>query len=127
MQENPGSSPLKNREFIDRAKKLSAQFNMIYNDKQQTISSLKKNEFNAEVLNHYYFNNQIKYNKYATIRLFECTNVISKDDIKEIKQKLVDCTLDEHTDLNFKTIMIIEYLVSKNNSDAIAFKELYIT
>lgn len=127
MQENPGSSPLKNREFIERAKKLSAQFNMIYNDKQQTISSLKKNEFNAEVLNHYYFNNQIKYNKYATIRLFECTNVISKDDIKEIKQKLVDCTLDEHTDLNFKTIMIIEYLVSKNNSDAIAFKELYIT
>lgn len=127
MQENPGSSPLKNREFIDRAKKLSAQFNMIYNDKQQTISSLKKNEFNAEVLNHYYFNNQIKYNKYATIRLFECTDVISKDDIKEIKQKLVDCTLDEHTDLNFKTIMIIEYLVSKNNSDAIAFKELYIT
>lgn len=126
-QENPGSSPLKNREFIDRAKKLSAQFNMIYNDKQQTISSLKKNEFNAEVLNHYYFNNQIKYNKYATIRLFECTDVISKDDIKEIKQKLVDCTLDEHTDLNFKTIMIIEYLVSKNNSDAIAFKELYIT
>lgn len=127
MQENPGSSPLKNREFIDRAKKLSAQFNMIYNDKQQTISSLKKNEFNAEVLNHYYFNNQIKYNKYATIRLFECTDVISKDDIKEIKQKLVDCTIDEHTDLNFKTIMIIEYLVSKNNSDAIAFKELYIT
>lgn len=127
MQENPGSSPLKNREFIDRAKKLSAQFNMIYNDKQQTISSLKKNEFNAEVLNHYYFNNQIKYNKYATIRLFECTDVISKDDIKEIKQKLIDCTLDEHTDLNFKTIMIIEYLVSKNNSDAIAFKELYIT
>lgn len=127
MQENPGSSPLKNREFIDRAKKLSAQFNMIYNDKQQTISSLKKNEFNAEVLNHYYFNNQIKYNKYATIRLFECTDVISKDDIKEIKQKLVDCTLNEHTDLNFKTIMIIEYLVSKNNSDAIAFKELYIT
>lgn len=127
MQENPGSSPLKNREFIDRAKKLSAQFNMIYNDKQQTISSLRKNEFNAEVLNHYYFNNQIKYNKYATIRLFECTDVISKDDIKEIKQKLVDCTLDEHTDLNFKTIMIIEYLVSKNNSDAIAFKELYIT
>lgn len=127
MQENPGSSPLKNREFIDRAKKLSAQFNMIYNDKQQTISSLKKNEFNAEVLNHYYFNNQIKYNKYATIRLFECADVISKDDIKEIKQKLVDCTLDEHKDLNFKTIMIIEYLVSKNNSDAIAFKELYIT
>ena len=127
MQENPGSSPLKNREFIDRVKKLSAQFNMTYNDKQQTISSLKKNEFNADVLNHYYFNNQIKYNKYATIRLFECTNTISKDDIKEVKQKLVDCTLNEHTDLNFKTIMIIEYLVSKNNSDAIAFKELYIT
>lgn len=127
MQENPGSSPLKNREFIDRVKKLSTQFNMTYNDKQQTISSLKKNEFNADVLNHYYFNNQIKYNKYATIRLFECTNTISKDDIKEVKQKLVDCTLNEHTDLNFKTIMIIEYLVSKNNSDAIAFKELYIT
>lgn len=127
MQENPGSSPLKNREFIDRVKKLSAQFNMIYNDKQQTISSLKKNEFNADVLNRYYFNNQIKYNKYATIRLFECTNTISKDDIKEVKQKLVDCTLNEHTDLNFKTIMIIEYLVNKNNSDAIAFKELYIT
>lgn len=127
MQENPGSSPLKNREFIDRVKKLSAQFNMIYNDKQQTISSLKKNEFNADVLNRYYFNNQIKYNKYATIRLFECTNTISKDDIKEVKQKLVDCTLNEHTDLNFKTIMIIEYLVSKNNSDAIAFTELYIT
>lgn len=127
MQENPGSSPLKNREFIDRAKKLSAQFNMIYDDKQRTISSLKKNEFNADVLNHYYFNNQIKYNKYATIRLFECPNTISKDDIKEVKQKLVDCTLNEHTDLNFKTLMIIEYLVSKNNSDAIAFKELYIT
>lgn len=127
MQENPGSSPLKNREFIDRVKKLSAQFNMTYNDKQQTISSLKKNEFNAAVLNHYYFNNQIKYNKYATIRLFECTNTISKDDIKEVKQKLADCTLNEHTDLNFKTIMIIEFLVSKNNSDAIAFKELYIT
>ena len=127
MQENPGSSPLKNREFIDRVKKLSTQFNMTYNDKQQTISSLKKDEFNADVLNHYYFNNQIKYNKYATIRLFECTNTISKDDIKEVKQKLVDCTLNEHTDLNFKTIMIIEYLVSKNNSDAIAFKELYIT
>lgn len=127
MQENPGSSPLKNREFIDRVKKLSTQFNMTYNDKQQTISSLKKNEFNADVLNQYYFNNQIKYNKYATIRLFECTNTISKDDIKEVKQKLVDCTLNEHTDLNFKTIMIIEYLVSKNNSDAIAFKELYIT
>ena len=127
MQENPGSSPLKNREFIDRAKKLSAQFNMIYDGKQRTISALKKNEFNAEVLNQYYFNNQIKYNKYATIRLFECTDVISKDDIKEIKQKLVDCTLNEHTDLNFKTIMIIEYLVSKNNADAIAFKELYIT
>lgn len=127
MQENPGSSPLKNREFIDRAKKLSAQFNINYDDKQRTISALKKNEFNAEVLNQYYFNNQIKYNKYATIRLFECQNTISKDDIKEIKQKLVDCTLNEHTDLNFKTIMIIEFLVSKNNSDAIAFKELYIT
>lgn len=127
MQENPGSSPLKNREFIDRAKKLSAQFNMIYDGKQRTISALKKNEFNAEVLNQYYFNNQIKYNKYATIRLFECQNTISKDDIKEIKQKLADCTLNEHTDLNFKTIMIIEFLVSKNNSDAIAFKELYIT
>lgn len=127
MQENPGSSPLKNREFIDRAKKLSAQFNMIYDGKQRTISALKRNEFNAEVLNQYYFNNQIKYNKYATIRLFECQNTISKDDIKEIKQKLADCTLNEHTDLNFKTIMIIEYLVSKNNSDAIAFKELYIT
>lgn len=127
MQENPGSSPLKNREFIDRVKKLSTQFNMTYNDKQQTISSLKKNEFNAEVLNHYYFNNQIKYNKYATIRLFECTNTVSKDDIKEIKQKLADCTLNEHTDLNFKTIMIIEFLIGKNNSDAIAFKELYIT
>ena len=127
MQENPGSSPLKNREFIDRAKKLSAQFNINYDDKQRTISALKKNEFNADVLNHYYFNNQIKYNKYATIRLFECQNTISKDDIKEVKQKLVDCTLNEHTDLNFKTLMIIEYLVSKNNSDAIAFKELYIT
>ena len=127
MQENPGSSPLKNREFIDRAKKLSAQFNINYDDKQRTISALKKNEFNAEVLNQYYFNNQIKYNKYATIRLFECQNTISKDDIKEIKQKLADCTLNEHTDLNFKTIMIIEFLVSKNNSDAIAFKELYIT
>lgn len=127
MQENPGSSPLKNREFIDRAKKLSAQFNMIYDGKQRTISALKRNEFNAEVLNQYYFNNQIKYNKYATIRLFECQNTISKDDIKEIKQKLADCTLNEHTDLNFKTIMIIEFLVSKNNSDAIAFKELYIT
>ena len=127
MQENPGSSPLKNREFIDRAKKLSAQFNMIYDGKQRTISALKKNEFNVEVLNQYYFNNQIKYNKYATIRLFECQNTISKDDIKEIKQKLADCTLNEHTDLNFKTIMIIEFLVSKNNSDAIAFKELYIT
>lgn len=127
MQENPGSSPLKNREFIDRAKKLSTQFNINYDDKQRTISALKKNEFNAEVLNQYYFNNQIKYNKYATIRLFECQNTISKDDIKEIKQKLVDCTLNEHTDLNFKTIMIIEFLVSKNNSDAIAFKELYIT
>lgn len=127
MQENPGSSPLKNREFIDRAKKLSAQFNMIYDGKQRTISALKRNEFNAEVLNQYYFNNQIKYNKYATIRLFECQNTISKDDIKEIKQKLANCTLNEHTDLNFKTIMIIEFLVSKNNSDAIAFKELYIT
>lgn len=127
MQENPGSSPLKNREFIDRAKKLSAQFNMNYDDKQRTISALKKNEFNAEVLNQYYFNNQIKYNRYATIRLFECPNTISREDIKEVKQKLVDCTLNEHTDLNFKTIMIIEYLVSKNNSDAIAFKELYIT
>lgn len=127
MQENPGSSPLKNREFIDRVKKLSTQFNMIYNNKQQTISSLKNNEFNADVLNHYYFNNQIKYNKYATIRLFECTNTISSEDIKEIKQKLENSTLNENTDLNFKIIMIIEYLVSKNNADAIVFKETYLT
>ena len=127
MQENPGSSPLKNREFIDRVKKLSTQFNMVYDNKQRTISALKKNEFNVEVLNQYYFNNMIKYNRYATIRLFECLNTISQDDIKEIKQKLEDCTLNENTDLNFKIIMIIEYLVSKNNSDAIVFKETYLT
>ena len=126
MQENPGSSPLKNREFIDRAKKLSAQFNMLYDNDRTTISSLSTLDFNPYVLNHYFFDNRIKFNKYSSTRTFTCGTVLTEEDSDALLVEMESDPSGLIKNLNYEKLMLIEHLVGKKDVDAIVFKETFL-
>ena len=120
--ENPGSIPLKSREFTERVKKLADKFSMKYCGEATSISAIDKINLNVEVLNYYFFDGKINYNKYQTTRYFICKSKVTDEDIENMKYLLVNDTLSIKS--TYKNFMIIYYLISQFNQDAIAYKNI---
>ena len=120
--ENPGSIPLKSREFTERVKKLADKFGMKYCSEATSVSAVDKLKLNVEVLNYYFFDGKINYNKYQATRYFICKSKITEEDIEDMKYLLENDTLSIKS--TYKNFMILYYLIEQFNQDAIAYKNI---
>ena len=118
--ENPGSKPLKAKEFTARLKTHLDKFGLEYVNDKISISKISKLNFNADVLNKYFFNHKLNINKYSRSRYVICKDQITEDYIDEIQTKLQDGKLD-FDDLSYKELLAVYYLADLMDQDAISF------
>ena len=121
--ENPGGKPLKAKEFTVRLKAHLDKFGLQFSDEQIYISKLSKLDFNIDVLNKYFFNYKIDINKYSKSRYIICKDQITNEDVDEVEDKLEKGKLDFDI-LSYKELLIVYYLASLMNPDAVSFVKL---
>lgn len=119
-EENPGSKPLKAKEFTARLKTHLDKFGLEYVNDKISISKISKLNFNADVLNKYFFNHKLNINKYSRSRYVICKDQITDDYVDEIQTKLQDGKLD-FDDLSYKELLAVYYLADLMDQDAISF------
>ena len=122
-EENPGSKPLKAKEFTARLKNHLDKFGLEYVNNKISVSKISKLNFNVDVLNKYYFNYKININKYSRSRYIVCKNKITDDDVDEVEDKLEKGKLDFDA-LSYKELLIVYYLASLMNPDAVSFVKI---
>ena len=121
--ENPGSRPLKSREFLSRVKTQCPKFGITYDTNQQPLSARSIDKFNFNVLNKYYYNYKLDVNKYSNTSTIICQDQVTDDDILDIQMKLGTGELDYN--VTYKRLLIVEYLIAnKLDDDAIAYKKI---
>ena len=121
--ENPGSRPLKSKEFLSRVKTQCPKFGIIYDTNRKPLSSRDIKDFNFITLNKYYYNYKLDVNKYSNASTIICPDQVTDDDILDIQMKLGTGELDY--DVNYKRLLIIDYLIAnKLDDDAITYKNI---
>ena len=121
--ENPGSRPLKSKEFLARVKTQCSKFGITYDKTQKRLSARSGDKFNFHVLNKYYYNYKLDVNKYSNASAIICEDQVTDDDILNIQMKLGLDELDFN--VTYKRLLIIDYLIAnKLDNDAIAYKEI---
>ena len=121
--ENPGSRPLKSKEFLARVKNHCSSFNLTYDMERKPLSARSDNEFNFKVLNKYYYNYKLDVNKYSNASAIVCSDQITDDDLLDIQMKLGTGELDYN--VTYKRLLIIYSLINnKHDGDAIAYKTI---
>ena len=121
--ENPGSRPLKSKEFLSRVKTQCPKFGIIYDTNRKPLSSRDNKDFNFMTLNKYYYNYKLDVNKYSNASTIICPDQVTDDDILDIQMKLGTGELDY--DVNYKRLLIIDYLIAnKLDDDAITYKNI---
>ena len=121
--ENPGSRPLKSKEFLARVKTQCPKFGIIYDTNRKPLSSRNNKDFNFITLNKYYYNYKLDVNKYSNASTIICPDQVTDDDILDIQMKLGTGELDY--DVNYKRLLIIDYLIAnKLDDDAITYKNI---
>lgn len=118
--ENPGSKPLKSKEFTVRLKAHLDKFGLQFADEQIYVANISKINFNVEVLNKYFFNYKININKYSRSRYIICKDQITEDYVDEIQIKLQHGKLDFDV-LSYKELLAVYYLADLMDDDAISF------
>lgn len=121
--ENPGSRPLKSKEFLSRVKTQCPKFGIIYDTNRKPLSSRDIKDFNFITLNKYYYNYKLDVNKYSNASTIICPDQVTDDDILDIRMKLGTGELDYN--VNYKRLLIIDYLIAnKLDDDAITYKNI---
>lgn len=116
--ENGNIKPLKKRELTERLKRTN--FDIDVSSENIRLSSLSDKDINIDVLNKYFFNNEIKYNRYAMSNKITCPNTISDDDIKAFEDRMLESdSINEYKDL-----LMLHSLVNDMDATAIAIKSL---
>lgn len=96
--ENGNIKPLKKREFTERLKRID--FNITISSENTRLSSLSDKDINIDVLNKYFFNNEIKYNRYAMTNKIICPEKITDEDIEVFKDEMMESgSINEYKDL----------------------------
>lgn len=121
--ENPGSRPLKSKEFLARVKTQCSKFGITYDKNQKRLSARSGDKFNFHALNKYYYNYKLDVNKYSNASTIICEDQVTNDDILDIQMKLGTGELDFN--VTYKRLLIIDYLIAnKLDDDAIAYKKI---
>lgn len=116
--ENGNIKPLKKRELTERLKRINFDINI--SSENIRLSSLSDKDINIDVLNKYFFNNEIKYNRYAMSNKITCPNTISDEDIETFKDRMLESdSINEYKDL-----LMLHSLVNDMDVTAIAIKAL---
>jgi phage/plasmid-associated DNA primase len=116
--ENGNIKPLKKRELTERLKRINFDINI--SSENIRLSSLSDKDINIDVLNKYFFNNEIKYSRYAMSNKITCSNTISDDDIKAFEDRMLESdSINEYKDL-----LMLHSLVNDMDVTAIAIKAL---
>lgn len=116
--ENGNIKPLKKRELTERLKRINFDINI--SSENIRLSSLSDKDINIDVLNKYFFNNEIKYNRYAMSNKITCPNTISDEDIETFKDRMLESdSINEYKDL-----LMLHSLVNDIDVTAIAIKAL---
>ena len=118
--ENPGSRPLKAKEFTARLKTHLDKFGLQYVSERITISKINKLNFNLEVLNKYFFNFKLNINKLSQSRYIICKDQITNDYVDEIQEKLEQGKLD-FEGISYKELLAVYYLANLMDNAAISF------
>ena len=96
--ENGNIKPLKKREFTERLKRTN--FDIDVSSDNIRISSLSDKDINIDVLNKYFFDNEIKYNRYAMSNKITCPEKITDEDIEVFKDEMIESgSINEYKDL----------------------------
>lgn len=116
--ENGNIKPLKKRELTERLKRINFDINI--SSENIRLSSLSDKDINIDVLNKYFFNNEIKYSRYAMSNKITCSNTISDEDIKAFEDRMLESdSINEYKDL-----LMLHSLVNDMDVTAIAIKAL---
>lgn len=116
--ENGNIKPLKKRELTERLKRIHFDINI--SSENIRLSSLSDKDINIDVLNKYFFNNEIKYSRYAMSNKITCSNTISDEDIKAFEDRMLESdSINEYKDL-----LMLHSLVNDMDVTAIAIKAL---
>ena len=116
--ENGNIKPLKKRELTERLKRINFDINI--SSENIRFSSLSDKDINIDVLNKYFFNNEIKYSRYAMSNKITCSNTISDEDIKAFEDRMLESdSINEYKDL-----LMLHSLVNDMDVTAIAIKAL---
>ena len=116
--ENGNIKPLKKRELTERLKRINFDINI--SSENIRLSSLSDRDINIDVLNKYFFNNEIKYSRYAMSNKITCSNTISDEDIKAFEDRMLESdSINEYKDL-----LMLHSLVNDMDVTAIAIKAL---
>lgn len=116
--ENGNIKPLKKRELTERLKRINFDINI--SSENIRLSSLSDKDINIDVLNKYFFNNEIKYSRYAMSNKITCSNTISDEDIKDFEDRMLESdSINEYKDL-----LMLHSLVNDMDVTAIAIKAL---
>ena len=116
--ENGNIKPLKKRELTERLKRINFDINI--SSENIRLSSLSDKDINIDVLNKYFFNNEIKYSRYAMSNKITCPNTISDEDIKAFEDRMLESdSINEYKDL-----LMLHSLVNDMDVTAIAIKAL---
>lgn len=116
--ENGNIKPLKKRELTERLKRINFDINI--SSENIRLSSLSDKDINIDVLNKYFFNNEIKYSRYAMSNKITCSNTISDEDIKAFE----DGMLESDSINEYKDLLMLHSLVNDMDVTAIAIKAL---
>ena len=116
--ENGNIKPLKKRELTERLKRINFDINI--SSENIRLSSLSDRDINIDVLNKYFFNNEIKYSRYAMSNKITCSNTISDEDIKAFE----DGMLESDSINEYKDLLMLHSLVNDMDVTAIAIKAL---
>ena len=87
---------------------------------QTKLSSISLLNCNLDILNEYYFDNEIKVNKYNNTTYYICDDKISDKDLDQFLDSITNNKLYKIT--SYKEHLMLEYLISKNNEIAFTYK-----
>ena len=119
--ENGNISPLKQRDLIDRLKKLAPDFGMVIETERTRGTALRPLDFNIKAIKDM-IGSDINYNSRSMSSVMICKKQLTNTDIKDFKNRLENNEIDVVD--NYKDLLIFYHLIYKNDAVATAFHEV---
>jgi hypothetical protein len=119
--ENGNISPLKQRDLIDRLKKLAPDFGMVIETERTRGTALRPLDFNIKAIKDM-IGSDINYNSRSMSSVMICKKQLTNADIKDFKNRLENNEIDVVD--NYKDLLIFYHLIYKNDTVATAFHEV---